>query len=197
VPPPSSLADPVVTATTKPVLHAPDPLPVPPPIKAAPLPQPPDPLQYGDPNSASLVPSDGPGDGGGAGNGKGGGWGPGGGPGAGPGRDGGRNGGEFTPGGPGGAPAPALAQKARILNNPRPEYTELARTNKTQGVVQVRVLLGADGRVRRAEVSRGLPDGLDSKAIEAVYRLRFEPARDAKGDSMDSWVTVSVTFTIR
>jgi protein TonB len=84
-----------------------------------------------------------------------------------------------------------------ILNAPRPSYTEAARQARTEGVVKVRVLLGADGRARRATVQRGLPHGLDEKAIEAVGRLQFRPARDRAGRAVDSWVTISVAFSIR
>lgn len=195
-PPPSSLTDPIVPATTHPNPKAPDPLPVPPPIKAPPLPAPlPD--RYGDPSSASPDTSDGPGSDGGAGTGTSGGWGPGIERGEGPGRTGGRGDG---PDGPGGGQPPdesRPATKATILNAPRPEYTEAARTNKTQGTVKVRVLLGADGRVKQARVEAGLPDGLDERAIEAASRLRFRPATDRDGRAVDSWVTVSVNFTIR
>ncbi len=92
---------------------------------------------------------------------------------------------------------PVVARKARILNSPRPSYTAQARENGTEGNVVLRVSLGANGRVKSASVLRGLPDGLNEKAIEAAYRLEFEPARDAEGRPMDSELTVSVNFTNR
>ena len=193
--PPSSLADPIVPATTKPTPLAPNPLPVPPPIKAPPVQF--DAGVFGDPRGDSTDPSDGPGRDGGAGTGAHGGWGAGDGPGKRDGRDGG-------PGGPGGDPndgrrdkAESVAVKARILNSPRPAYTEEARRNHTEGVVKVRVQLGADGRVRGARVEAGLPDGLNERAIAAVSSISFEPARNARGVAVDSWVTVAVRFTIR
>ena len=91
----------------------------------------------------------------------------------------------------------AAARVSAIHNRPRPNYTEQARQNKTQGNVAVKVLLGAGGRVKSASVVRGLPDGLNEKAIEAVYQLSFTPARNAAGQPVDSWVTVTVSFTIR
>jgi TonB family protein len=59
------------------------------------------------------------------------------------------------------------------------------------------VTLGANGRVKSASVVKGLPDGLNEKAIEAAYRLSFEPARNGAGVPIDSTLTVSVNFTIR
>jgi hypothetical protein len=44
---------------------------------------------------------------------------------------------------------------------------------------------------------RGLPHGLDEKAIEAVYGFDFRPARNSNGIPVDSWLTVRVRFTIR
>jgi protein TonB len=192
--PPSSLRDPIVPATTKPVPQMPDPLPVPPPIKAPELPTT-TPDRYGDPTSTILDASDGPGSNGGAGTGDRAGWGPGHDRGAGPDETDGAGG----PAGPGGRPERdvPLATRAVILNAPRPAYTDLAREHHTQGTVQVRVLLGADGRVKQARVHHGLPDGLDERAIAAVYELRFRPATGRDGRAVDSWVTVSVNFTIR
>jgi TonB family protein len=93
-------------------------------------------------------------------------------------------------------PDPRIVTKAKVLNNPRPAYTEQARDNGTQGNVVVRVTLGANGKVKSASVVRGLPDGLNEKAIEAVYRLEFDPARDLAGQTVDSVITVSVNFLI-
>ncbi len=192
-PPPSSLAEPIVPATVKPVPISPDPLPMPPSIKAPPLPAPPD--AYGDPTSTSDVLSNGPGEGGATGTGKGTGWGAGNGRGEGEGEGEGRGGG---PGGPGAEDATRrLARPAVILNAPRPEYTEEARREKTQGAVKVAVLLGADGTVRSARVTGGLPNGLNEKAIVAVHKLQFRPATDASGRPVDSWISVTVHFTIR
>ena len=87
--------------------------------------------------------------------------------------------------------------KARVLNRPRPEYTAQAREKGTEGHIVVRVLFGANGRVKSASIARGLGDGLEEKALEAVYKLKFEPARDCNGDPVDSVQTVSVVFTIR
>ncbi len=192
--PPSSMADPVVTATVRPV--PPSTLPVPPPLKAPSVPDVAG--AYGDPSSTSDAMSDGPGSGGGAGDGDKGGWGPGPGRGIGPGNDSGTGDGPGGPGrGPRAEPATPVATRARILNNPRPAYTELARKNKTEGTVRLTVLLGADGRVHRATVISGLPDGLNERAIEAVQTLAFEPARNTSGNPIDSVITVTVRFAIR
>jgi len=195
--PTASLKDPILAPTTHPTLTTPA-LPVMPTIKADPriIPPNPDPNSIGDPNGIVGPPSDGPGEGNGIGTGKGGGVGSGKGIGAGPGEGWNTGGGGPRIGGGDGNDR-AVATKARILNNPRPNYTEQARVNKTQGNVLVRVTLGADGRVKAASVVRGLPDGLNEKAIEAIYKLNFQPARNGAGNPVDSSVTVTVSFTIR
>jgi len=63
-----------------------------------------------------------------------------------------------------------------ILSRPRAEYTEKARRNQVNGVVVLRALFTADGKVTEIEVIRGLPDGLTEKAIEAARKIRFNPA---------------------
>jgi protein TonB len=193
--PPSSLADPIVPATTKPLPVPPSPLPVPPPLKAPPMPV--DVGVFGNPRGVSGDPSDGPGAGGGAGTGKDGGWGAGEGPGMVDGTKGGPGGDDTNPNGGSRKPDAAVAVKARILNTPRPSYTEEARLNHTEGPVRVRVMLGADGRIRNARVLAGLPHGLNERALAAVSAIQFTPARDANGKAIDSWITVSVRFTIR
>jgi TonB family protein len=156
--------------------------------------------RLGDPNGKVGPESDGSGKGGNYGSGAGSGVGGGDGRGEGAGQGFGRGGGPGGNGGGGdggGANSRVVATKARVLNSPRPAYTEQARQNKTQGNVVVRVTLGANGRVKSASVVKGLPDGLNEKAIEAAYRLSFEPARNGAGVPIDSTLTVSVNFTIR
>jgi periplasmic protein TonB len=143
-------------------------------------------------------PSDGPGSNGGIGTGKRGGAGSGEGPGSGPGEDGGQGGGPY---GDGGRPRTsqftnAVDSKPIALNRPRPNYTEEARKNKVQGVVQARVLVGSDGRALEVRVIRGLPSGLNEEAIRAAMQMRFKPPTK-DGRQVQYWVTVAIEFNIR
>lgn len=90
-----------------------------------------------------------------------------------------------------------VATRARVLKSPPPGYTEEARKNGTGGTVILRALLGADRTVKSATVVRGLPDGLNEKALEAVHKLEFTPALDASGVAIDSELTISINFAIR
>lgn len=199
---PTPSMDPPIVAPTTHNPPKPPSLPVTPTVQVDPKLIPPnlDPKSIGAPDGVVGPPSDGPGSGGGIGTGKGGGVGSGDGTGVGPGRGWNMGGGDPNLGGGTGREREDLnkvVSKVRILNNPRPNYTEQARQNKTQGNVTVKALFGADGRVKQARVVRGLPDGLNEKAIEAVYRISFQPARNGAGGAVDSWMTVSVNFTIR
>src|SRR5262249_20584150 len=62
------------------------------------------------------------------------------------------------------------------LNNPKPSYTTKARDSGIEGTVHVRVLVGADGTVKKVRVLAGLPYGLSYQAMNAAYELRFKPA---------------------
>jgi TonB family protein len=83
-----------------------------------------------------------------------------------------------------------------LLNNPMPSYTSKARDAKVQGVVHLRVLIGADGTVKRARVMIGLPCGLSYQAIEAALRLLFKPAT-LNGQPVAFWKNVIVEFRLR
>jgi len=143
----------------------------------------------GDPMSQIVadIPSNGPGFGGGIGSGSGGGVGSGKGPGVGPGEGGGIGGGVYRVGG--GVSAP------RILYRVEPEFSEEARKNKWQGVVLLRVIIGADGLPKNIKVQRALGMGLDEKAVEAVKQWRFKPGQ-RDGKPVPVVVSMEVSFRL-
>ncbi len=144
--------------------------------------------QLGDPMQGVLGPaSSGTGYGGGIGSGSGGGVGSGRGPGVGPGWGGGIGGGPYRVGG--GVSAP------RTLFAPDPEYSEEARKAKYQGTVVLWVVVGPDGRTHDIRVQRSLGLGLDEKAVEAVRRWKFEPARK-DGQPVAVQVNIEVNFRL-
>lgn len=123
---------------------------------------------YGDPLSASQIPSGGPGSGGGIGTGAGGGVGSGFGPGVGPGWGGGTGGGAFRIGGNVSAPT--------CIYCPDPEYSEEARKARHQGVVVLWAVVDEKGRAQQIRVQKSLGLGLDEAAVRAVQNWRFRPA---------------------
>ena len=83
-----------------------------------------------------------------------------------------------------------------ILYRPRPAYTEEARNNKTQGAVLLRVLVDATGVAKNIRVVRGLPDGLNEQAIDAVSKTKFKPAMK-DGHPVDYTMLLEVGFSLR
>lgn len=83
----------------------------------------------------------------------------------------------------------------RITLNSKATYTDEARRNNLEGSVLLKVTLLACGKVGGVSVVRGLPDGLNEKAIEAARQIRFEPKR-VNGQPVSVTKTLEYTFTI-
>ena len=113
--------------------------------------------------------------------------------------DGGARGGAGSPGVANGGAGddPNSAAHADYSRNPPPIYPAVARRREQQGTVTVRVLVGADGSVERAEIAHSSGfDTLDDAALETVRsRWRFIPARDT-GIAVESWVLVPIRFAL-
>jgi TonB family protein len=92
--------------------------------------------------------------------------------------------------------APIRDAKPTVLYNSYPTYTEKARRNKTSGSVKLRVEFRADGKIGNVTVVRGLGDGLDEKAVEAVRRMVFLPATKDRV-FVTFYVPVDADFSLR
>ncbi|HEV2864796.1 MAG TPA: energy transducer TonB [Pyrinomonadaceae bacterium] len=70
-----------------------------------------------------------------------------------------------------------LDRKARILDKPAPDFTDAGAT----GVVRLRAVLAADGKVKHVYVQRGVSRAMAEAGVKAARRIRFEPAvKDGK-----------------
>jgi len=79
------------------------------------------------------------------------------------------------------------------LTVPWVKYPDSAIRDGISGTVRLRVLVGADGRVDRVEVVRGLRPDCDRAARDAARGLVFEPAVE-DGRSVRAWVEYDIAF---
>jgi len=85
--------------------------------------------------------------------------------------------------------------KAEITAKPDPVYTREARRMNVEGVVTLKVLLLANGKIDRVRVVRRLPFGLTENAIFAACKIKFKPAMKA-GKEVSQWLTVQYGFRL-
>jgi TonB family protein len=88
-----------------------------------------------------------------------------------------------------------VTQRAVITYKPEPGFTEMARKHLVRGVVRLRAVLGADGRVRNIIALKRLPDGLTEQAIAAAQKIRFQPAT-INGQPVSQFVVLEYRFLV-
>jgi TonB family protein len=89
-----------------------------------------------------------------------------------------------------------VTQRARLTRRPEPVYPREARRKAVQGVVTLRIILRADGRVDdKIEVVRSLPEGLTEEAIRVAKLIEFEPAQK-DGRKVSQYALVEYNFNL-
>jgi TonB family protein len=83
----------------------------------------------------------------------------------------------------------------RLLLNVEPDYSDQARKAKYNGTVQVGVIVGSDGRIHKAHITRSLGMGLDEKTLEILPLWRFQPAT-LNGKPVACAMGIEVSFTL-
>ena len=81
----------------------------------------------------------------------------------------------------------------RAIYAPDPEYSEQARLAKLQGTCALSIVLGPDGKPYDVRISHSLGMGLDEKAIAAIRRWQFEPAKK-DGQPVAVQLIIETTF---
>ena len=98
-------------------------------------------------------------------------------------------------GGGGGNDFVAFDTKPEIVQYVPPQYSEFAREAGLEGMVMVDVLVGTDGRVKDARVSRSVHPVLDRAAVAAARQARFTPGKQ-RNIPVEVWVTLPYNFTL-
>lgn len=99
------------------------------------------------------------------------------------------------------APATPAAERAAAVPAPQiitlytPTYTVEARGDNIEGEVIISALFCQDGWIREIEVVKGLGHGLDDRAVAAIKKTMFEPARQ-NNKSIDARAQVLYRFTL-
>ncbi len=92
-------------------------------------------------------------------------------------------------------PAPPGATRPVKVDGVKPEYTDLAKAARLQGVVILRAAIDQEGNVAGVEVLKELPMGLTEAAVDAVKQSKFEPAT-IDGEPIPVSHHVSVNFRL-
>jgi protein TonB len=82
-----------------------------------------------------------------------------------------------------------------VMYRVAPQYTAEARQNHTTGIVILEAIIDKDGRVKNATVLKGLPDGLDQAALDAVRQWQFRPATLA-GQPVEVIFNLTINFKL-
>jgi len=78
---------------------------------------------------------------------------------------------------------------------PSPDYTDLARTAKYRGTVELSLIVTKDGIVNSVLVLKGAPFALTQKAIDTVQKWKFKPAK-FHGQAVPVRVPVDIEFQL-
>ncbi len=68
-------------------------------------------------------------------------------------------------------------ERPGVIGSPKPEYTPEAKEARVSGTIIVKTLIDREGCVRRAQVLKGLPFGLEEATTTALRSWTFTPAR--------------------
>jgi len=79
---------------------------------------------------------------------------------------------------------------------PQPQYTEIARKARIQGVVIVQAIIDREGSVTNVKVLKGLPMGLEEAAVDAIKQWKFKPAT-LNGKPVTVYFNLTVNFKLQ
>jgi protein TonB len=83
---------------------------------------------------------------------------------------------------------------ASLIHRVQPEYPATAKLIRLSGTVQLRAIIGTDGRVRELEIVGGNPI-LAQAAVAAVRQWRYQPTQ-LSGMPVEVQTQITVTFVL-
>ncbi len=86
--------------------------------------------------------------------------------------------------------------KPEKIYAPQPQYTEIARKARLQGLVIVQAIIDKNGEVTNVKVLKGLVMGLSEAAVSAIKQWKFKPAT-LRGKPVDVYYNLTVNFTLQ
>lgn len=89
---------------------------------------------------------------------------------------------------------PPSVSQGLLLHKVQPVYPRSAITNRVQGTVVLRAIIGKDGRIKNLQVISG-PQELTEAAIGAVEQWRYRPY-SRNGETVEVETTINVNFTL-
>jgi protein TonB len=84
----------------------------------------------------------------------------------------------------------------RVTQRSDPEYTKEASDAKVEGTVLLSVVIGTDGLAHDINVVKGIGNGLDEKAVEAIQKWQFAPGTK-DGEPVKVRAQIEVNFRLK
>lgn len=105
--------------------------------------------------------------------------------------------GEGPPASPGNVLKPGLGgvKPPRVKFQTEPQIPDAHRNGFKEGTVVVRGIIGIDGRLHSARVTRSLSPGYDAKALDALKQWTFQPA-EKDGQKVPVIIDIEVKFRL-
>jgi TonB family protein len=82
-----------------------------------------------------------------------------------------------------------------LVHSVKPEFTELAKSEKISGNVLINLVVDQNGMPANVRVVRGIGGGLDEEAVKAVREYRFKPAM-SNGKPVSVELNLEINFQI-
>ncbi|MFH1843904.1 MAG: energy transducer TonB [bacterium] len=89
----------------------------------------------------------------------------------------------------------ASSEKPTMVHFQSPHYPEMARISQLEGTVIVKVLVGPDGSVLDAQILQGVHPMLNSEAIKAAMKCKFNPGKQ-RNIPVKAWMAIPFRFRL-